>query len=210
MDTSKNYEGMFFTAEAQRRREKILFCFNNSAPPTCCTFDRRRSGRLFVFVFLAWAGPALAGGPEDGLAAYNAGDYATALRLCRPLAEQGDAQAQYLLGRMHEKGRGVDRDFSAAARWYRMAAERNHHESQYRLAVAYAYGLGDLAQDDAQAIAWLRRSAEGGYKKAQKRLAQAYEEGRFGLPRDPKLAQYWRDKANAADKASRPAAAKAP
>ena len=69
-------------------------------------------------------GGAAAGPFEDGVAAYKRGDYATALRLLRPLAAQGNAAAQYLLGLMYGRGDGVPQDDAEAVKWYRLAAEQ--------------------------------------------------------------------------------------
>ena len=63
---------------------------------------------------------------QEGYAAYERGDYATALREFRALAEQGDAGAQNNLGFMYSEGKGVPQDYAEAARWYRMAAEQSH------------------------------------------------------------------------------------
>ncbi len=60
---------------------------------------------ILAVVVMLVAAPAWAG--EAGLAAYSRGDYATALKEYRPLAEQGDAVAQFALGSMYENGRGV-------------------------------------------------------------------------------------------------------
>ncbi len=81
-----------------------------------------RSGFLALAI-MALAVPSNAGPFEDGNAAYQRGDYATALRLWRPLAEQGDAGAQYNLGLMYREGQGVSQDDAEAAKWYRKAAE---------------------------------------------------------------------------------------
>ncbi len=72
---------------------------------------------------------------SDGVAAYNRGDYATASREMKPLAEQGFAKAQYNLGVMYDKGRGVPRDYAEAARWYRKAAEQGDADAQFNLAI---------------------------------------------------------------------------
>lgn len=128
-----------------------------------------------------------------GSAANDAGDYAKARSLWLPLAEQGYVAAQYALGQLYEKGRGVDRDFAEALEWYRKAAEKGHADSQYRLAVGYGYGLG-VRKDEAVAMEWLRKAAENGQKRAQKSLAKGYEDGLFGLPRDPEKAKHWYDR----------------
>jgi TPR repeat protein len=67
---------------------------------------------------------AVAGPFEDGTAAYDRGDYATALRLFRPPADQGDARAQFALGWMYQYGKGVPLDYAAAIKWYRLAADQ--------------------------------------------------------------------------------------
>ncbi len=58
------------------------------------------------------------------MAAYQRGDYATAIRKFRPLAEQGNAEAQFNLGGMYRQGRGVPQDDAEAMKWYRKAAEQ--------------------------------------------------------------------------------------
>jgi TPR repeat protein len=73
-------------------------------------------------VFLTMAGAAVAGSFEDGEAAYQRQDYATALQLWRPLADQGSAKAQYGLGGMYYKGQGVAQNHAEAMKWYRFAA----------------------------------------------------------------------------------------
>ncbi len=61
---------------------------------------------------------------EEGLDAYSTGDYATALRLWRPLAEHGRADAQHNLGVMHRSGQGVPQDYVQAHMWFNLAAFR--------------------------------------------------------------------------------------
>ena len=68
-------------------------------------------GLMIAMLALAVSTPVVFAGPyEDGRAAYDRGDYATALRLIKPLAAQGDANAQTQLGRMYEKGWGVPKN----------------------------------------------------------------------------------------------------
>lgn len=132
---------------------------------------------------------------QDGASAFSAGQYAKARELWLPLAENGDARAQHAIGRLHEKGKGVERNFAQAFFWFQKAAEKNHADSQYRLAVGYAAGLG-VKKDEATALSWLRKAANNGHKRAQKMLARAYDGGRLGLTADPEQAKYWYDKAN--------------
>ena len=74
--------------------------------------------------------------------AYNGGDYATALREWRPLAEQGDPSAQFRLGSLYENGDGVPRDFAKARQWYEKAAAQGEAKSQFCLGNQSAYGEG--------------------------------------------------------------------
>ena len=79
---------------------------------------------------------------DDGLAAYNRGDFATALVEFTPLAEQGVAAAQYILGVMYRKGQGVAQHDAEAVKWYRLAAEQGHTFAQSNLGFMYDKGHG--------------------------------------------------------------------
>ncbi len=103
-----------------------------------------------VVLSLMLTGGAAAGPYEDGLAAAKRGDYATALRLWRPLAEQGYANAQFNLGFMFRNGQGVPQDYAEAVKWYRLAAEQGYANAQFNLGLMYADGQG-VPQDYVQA-----------------------------------------------------------
>ncbi|MBR1246137.1 SEL1-like repeat protein [Bradyrhizobium sp. AUGA SZCCT0169] len=72
---------------------------------------------------LALVGSANADQLQDGLIAYHRGDYQIAKRAFEPIAEQGDANAQVMLGLMFTKGQGVERDIDAALNWFKQAAD---------------------------------------------------------------------------------------
>ena len=114
--------------------------------------------KLLLVLLVCAAGPAVAGPIEDAAGAYVRGDYATALRLLRPLAEQGDAQAQNHLGIMYETGFGVTQDYLVAATWYRKAAEQGNPGGQYNLGALYERGNG-VPQDYVQALKWYSLAA---------------------------------------------------
>ena len=97
-------------------------------------------------------------GFNAGVDAYKRGDYATAVREWRPLAEQGNANAQTNLGFMYKEGRGVPQDYAKAVKWYRKAAEQGHATAQYNLGFMYGKGQG-VPQDDAQAHMWFDLAA---------------------------------------------------
>ena len=70
---------------------------------------------------------------QKGWDAYYKKDYATALKEWKPLAEQGDAKAQFLLGGMYAVGYGVPENDIEAVNWYRLAAEQEHTSAQTNL-----------------------------------------------------------------------------
>jgi len=86
---------------------------------------------------LLLAGRGIAGPLEGCEAAYERQDHAEAFRLCRPLAEQGNANAQTELGLMYEYGQDVAQDYTEAVKWYRAAADQGLAAAQYNLAGMY-------------------------------------------------------------------------
>ena len=94
-----------------------------------------------MLVAVAMAGAAVAGPLENGVAAYNRGDYATALRLLRPLADQGNADAQDMLAVMYTVGQGVPQDRAEAIKLYRLAAEQGNAHAQDYLGFVYLDGV---------------------------------------------------------------------
>jgi TPR repeat protein len=76
---------------------------------------------------------AVAGPWEDGMAAYNRGDYVPAIRLFRPLAEAGNAKAQHLIGVMYHRGQGVARNSVRAFLWFNRAAARGDARAKAEL-----------------------------------------------------------------------------
>ena len=119
--------------------------------------------------------------------------YATALQIVRPLADQGNAEAQAFLGWLYECGSGVPPDYAQAAAWYRKAADQGNAEGQFHLGELYAPGKG-VPQDDAQATAWYRKAADQGYAPAQLNMGGMYEQG-LGVPQDYAQAIVWYRKA---------------
>ena len=144
---------------------------------------------MSALVLLAVVGTAEAGALKDGEAAYQRGDYATALRLFRSLADLGDAFAQDDLGVMYDNGQGVQQDFAEALKWYRLAANQGDAGGQANLGLMYATGHG-VPQDYAEAVKWLRLAAEQGDAAAQYNLGTMYGNGR-GVPQDYVQAHMW-------------------
>ncbi|HHW5018725.1 TPA: tetratricopeptide repeat protein, partial [Haemophilus influenzae] len=101
---------------------------------------------VFSFQSTAWA-DTLEQQFQQGLTAYEQSNYQTAFKLWLPLAEQGNAKAQYNLGVMYGNGRGVKQDYFKAVNWYRKAAEQGHADAQLNLGYMYEKGRG-VKQDD--------------------------------------------------------------
>ena len=126
---------------------------------------------LVVTAVAAFAGPL-----EDALAAHDRGDEATALRLIRPLADQGNADAQYALGFMYARGQGVPQNYAEAAKWWRLAADQGNTFAQYNLGTLYDNGNG-VPQNKAEALKWYHLAAERGNDGAQFNVGLLYFAG---------------------------------
>ena len=126
---------------------------------------------------------------DIGWYAYTAGDYETARLEWVPLAEDGDIRAQFQLGVMFEKGKGVEPDAVEAVRWYRMAADQGHAPAQTSLATFY-YSNKGVKHDHAEAVRWYQKAADQGNADAQYLLGALYFRG-HGIARDVIKAHMW-------------------
>ena len=112
---------------------------------------------LFCVVVCTFgAGPesvAAAQSIEEAEFAYERGDYTQAARLFTPLAEQGVASAQFYLGLMYERGRGVRQDYPTALAWFRKAAAQGYAGPQNNLGLIYERGRG-VRKDPVRAVMW--------------------------------------------------------
>ena len=93
---------------------------------------------------LFWASPsiALVTKYQEAVDAYNREDYKAAYKLILPLAKKAVAQAQYNLGVMYEKGKGVKKNLKEAKKWFQFAAEQGIIKAQYKLGLIYGKGKG--------------------------------------------------------------------
>ncbi len=90
--------------------------------------------------------------------AYDRANYATALAVWLPAAEDGDAEAQNYVGEIFERGLGREPDYETAAKWYAKAAEQGFSAAQINLGQLYEHGLG-VVPDVTKALAWYDRAA---------------------------------------------------
>ncbi len=144
---------------------------------------------LAVTVGLGLA-PAVYAGPfGDGVAAYDKGDYATAVRLLKLAADQGHARAQFNLGLMYFNGEGVTQNYQEAARLYKLAADQGLANAPYNLGWMYFNGEG-VTQNYQEAVRLFKLAADQGHAQAQFNLGHMYGNGR-GVTQDYILAHMW-------------------
>jgi TPR repeat protein len=131
---------------------------------------------LLVACAFATGGVALADAVDDGVDAAMSGDYATAIALLSAGVSHGDARAEFFLGVMYESGRGVAKDTTEAAKYYRLSADQGLAAAQNNLASLYADGDG-VAQNGSEAIHLWLLAADQGLPVAQANLASSYATG---------------------------------
>ncbi|HYL14828.1 MAG TPA: tetratricopeptide repeat protein [Terriglobales bacterium] len=140
---------------------------------------------LCAFTLLLCSLLSAAGDLASAKRAYEEEDYATAFKQLTPLAEQGNGDAQLILGKMYFMGRGVLKDQDQAMKWLKAAGTQGNADAQFFLGSIYMLPHKDIAEG----VKWLRLSAEQGNQDAQLLLGKAYMEGE--LPRDPVQADMW-------------------
>ena len=121
--------------------------------------------------------------------AFQKGDYAKALKLARPLAEDGNPRAEAIVGLAYYRGRGVTHDDAEAAKWLRRAADKGDASARFTLGVMYGEGRG-VPQDFAEAAHWYQLAAEQGDAQAQYNLGLAYARGE-GVEQNLVKAHMW-------------------
>ena len=124
-----------------------------------------------------------------GQEAYNSGDYQTAIAEWQPLADGGDAEAQFGIGLLYANGFGVPLDDIEALKWYHLAADQQHANAQCNIAVMHANGWG-VDQSDAEAFRWYSLAADQGVIEAQNAVAKMHFGG-FGAEQSNVLAHKW-------------------
>lgn len=118
-------------------------------------------------LFLASAAALLAAAPasadvKSGVDRWMRGDYAGAIAEWRPLADRGDADAQFNLGQAYKMGRGVTASSAVAQSWYEKAARQGHEQAQVNVGLLL-YNNGRRQE----AMPWIRKAADLGDPRAQ-------------------------------------------
>ena len=112
---------------------------------------------LTISLAIGSLGVGWGGDYQKGLDAAQSGNYIAALKEWRPLAEQGHSESQFVLGLLYRNGKGVEKDFSTAIKWYLLAAENGHAKAQAKLGYMYVNGEG-VNKNYVRAYMWGRLS----------------------------------------------------
>ena len=146
---------------------------------------------LLLVVTLSFTAPARAD-LQSGIAAYKDKRYDDAYEQLLPLADGGDAMAQYFVGQMHNYGLGQQTDEDKAAVYYHLAAEQGLAQAQVALADHYYWSTRSVAksEDDKRACAWSMKAAKQGHPEAYLLLSFQYCSGR-GVPQMPYVSEAW-------------------
>ncbi|MGH6729884.1 MAG: tetratricopeptide repeat protein, partial [Sphingomicrobium sp.] len=118
--------------------------------------------QLIIAALVLWGAPPLgAQSVRTGIEAWQRADYATAIATWRPLAEAGDADAQFNLGQAYRLGRGVPINLAVAKTWFERSAGQGHVDAQTTLGL-----LLFQSNEQAEGIKWLSKAAEQGEARA--------------------------------------------
>lgn len=141
----------------------------------------------------AAAGPEQSYDLSEALVHYARLDYPVARRMLLPMANNGNAVAQEVLGYMYSRGEGVPPDDIVAFRWFKLAALAGRPDSEFELGRMYRDGRG-VSPDGNAALLWFRRAADRGMTEAFVAVADLYlgqGPSRSDVPPDPAVAFEW-------------------
>lgn len=159
-----------------------------------------RWSRFVCLGLMMVAGLAYGADYRKGKAALERGDDESAAAEFRPLAEAGNADAQFALGWMYESFKLGGRTGPEMMKWYRLAADQGHSGAQYSLGHLYQQGWGQQVPPDyGLALQWYQKAAAQGNTDAQFNLGQMYRRGQ-GVKADPnKTLELWKRAAELGD-----------
>ena len=140
-----------------------------------------RKHLVVALLILAASSPLAAQSVKAGIEAWQKADYAAAVAIWRPLAEKGDADAQFNLGQAYRLGRGVTTNLSSAQTWFERAANQGHLDAQATLGL-----LLFQSGDQTEGLRWLKGAALKGEPRALLVYGTALFNG-DGVTQDPVL-----------------------
>jgi TPR repeat protein len=167
----------------------------------------RSAAALLVTLIVAISWQHAYADMAEGRAAFDRGDYSTAVQEFLEDANRGVAVAQYSVGAMYYYGTGVPQDYTEAFKWLALAAAHGYSEAQVLIGNIYDHGRG-VPQNRVEAVRWYHLAANQGDPFAQSLLGLAYALGQ-GVPQDYVEAHKWSNLATArhTDNAARESAA---
>ena len=107
---------------------------------------------------------------NEGVEAFEKGDYKTALQIFEELSYKNNAKAKYNLGAMYQNGDGVRQDYKKAKEWFEKSAAKNYAPAQFNLGIIYGTGKRGVKQDYKKAKEWYEKAAAQGDTEAQYNL----------------------------------------
>lgn len=145
--------------------------------------------RLTLMLAIAFAVPTPVLGKTDACQAAETAYGDRDFTIVQSFAEEDDPCSQFVLGAMYLDGRGIDRNYEEAVRWFQLAAEQGHPSGQLNLGLMYELGRG-VGKSGAEALRWFRAAAEQGSASGQYELGMAYYRGTI-VPKDNVKAAHW-------------------
>ena len=127
-----------------------------------------------LFLICVVATPVFAADYEKGVDASLRGDFKTAMKEWKPLAELGGATSQFQVGWLYNEGKGVTKNYENAVKWYRLAAEQGYAYAQTALGRMYKGGYG-VSQNYIYSYMWFSIAASQWDKDAEKMRDKSIE-----------------------------------
>ena len=150
---------------------------------------------LTVLLAALAAGAAAAEPLEDALRSLEAGRHGQAVQMLLPLANGGNALAQYRLGNLYFHGQGVPEDEKMAVFWWKKAAAQGSSEAMFQIASAFLFGIQaakSVTDPDREAATWYFQAASAGHAEAQYHLGLLFLAGKGVLESRPEAARWFR------------------
>ena len=135
--------------------------------------------RIYLMVIAAgmFSAFSFAGTLEEGYQAVRGGNPEQSYAILKPLADGGNADAQYAVAVLYREGWGTEQSMESAANYYQQAAEGDHRDSMFEVGWLYQAGQGGLTKDYEKAAMWYKKAAEKGHPAAMYGLASFYYNG---------------------------------
>jgi len=134
---------------------------------------------------------------DEAIQALDSGRPEEAARKLSPLADAGNAEAQYRLGMMYFTGRGVKENEKRSYDLLLRSASQGHVPAMLQLANVLTFGQQIptiIAEPDQEAAKWYFQAASKGNAEAQYSLGVLFQTGK-GVERNDKEALYWMNEA---------------